>query len=199
MSCSSSCQAAAAAALARRDAPRSASRGPRPMAPEPCYPASAGLRSRPSRQPSSRRIRLCGTCGCRARILREDRSRPAARARRPVRLRGADRGWRGRQHREGRAGPIGRGGGSGRRRLKRRPRRETRRRASDRRGRFIGRQARLRRETRRDPHGQRRARPTRPVRYAASPAAGSTSPSTWPAPLRRWSSPMRRPPAAGRP
>ena len=95
-------------------------------------------------QPPAGRLGVCNPRGGGARIVREDRPRPAARARRPVRLRGADRGWRGRQHRESRTRPIGRGGGPGRRGPQRRPRREARRRASDRRGRFIGRQARFR-------------------------------------------------------
>ena len=65
-------------------------------------------------------------CGGGARIVREDRPRPAARTGGAVRLRGADRGRSGRQHGKARARAIGRGGRPRRRGLERRPRRETR-------------------------------------------------------------------------
>ena len=200
MSCSSSCRAAAAAALARRDAPRSASREPRPTAPEPCYPASGGLRSAPSRStiisayPPLRNHAVVARESC----VKIDPDLPlelAALFGCAV-LTGVGAVINTAKVEPGQSVAVVGLGGVG---LSAVLGARLGRRASDRRGRFIGRQARLRRETRRDPRGQRRRAGRGRVRYAASPAAGSTSPSTWPAPLRRWSSPMRRPRAAGRP
>ena len=200
MSCSSSCRVAAAAALAPPGVPPSASRAPRPTAPERCFRRrAAALFPRRAGQSPSRRLGLRRPRGGRARILRQDRSRSAARTCGLVRLRGADRGRRGRQHGAGRAGRVGCGGRPRRRRLER----GARARSSRARARSSPSISRTKsspspaRSGRRIPSTP--ARRTRSRQSALCPAAGSRSLSTWPAPCRRSNSPMPRPPAAGRP